>query len=739
MLKKFAFLFNLPLNISSLLASTIKSQIHLNISSLPSSTITTMENPADTTDYTDIYAKHSIEPINPLDSIVVLDGMPIISPEKQSKLFKALTKAISAKAGIDVSDDQFYMPLNQGKSDGYIFLTLKSSNEANTLINKLDDSPFDSKHTFKINKFSQIDAYLNASDEYTEPTIPPHNPKDHLKSWLNDPRGRDQFLTHLADDVQLNYNNRNNPPETTHSKHNWTNSYVSFSPQGTYIGTLHRQGVILYGGPNLSQVSRFAHPNVKLIDFSPKENYFITWSNEPIVLPPPGSSTLCPFSPEDQGNSLAVWDIKTGELLRTFPTTPGKMPWPHLKWSGDEKFIGRLVPGQQISIYSIPDMNLVDKKSLKIPGVVDFDWCPWGDKDAQNAHSGKGVRENMLAYWTPEVENQPARVTLMAFPSRQILRSKNLFNVSSAKLNWHNQGDFLCVQVNRHTKTKKSMFCNLEIFRLREKDYPVEVVELKDIVTFFAWEPRGERFTIITQSDTSNSQQMAPGVLVKSCVSFYQLDKTKGDFKLLKTLDNKSVNTIHWNPRGRYLVLSTIGSQSKFDLELWDVDYGMDEKKEDIAQIAQVEFYGVTDIEWDPSGRFLAASASFWRHQAENGYAIWDLKGQEVVKTSIEKFKQFLWRPRPKTLLPKDEQKKIRKNLRDYSRTFEDEDAAEESNVSAELLTQRKMLVNKWNEWRKLCREQLTQIAAENATGEDDTTVEEWVDEIIEESEQVLP
>ena len=47
------------------------------------------------------------------------------------------------------------------------------------------------------------------------------------------------------------------------------------------------------------------------------------------------------------------------------------------------------------------------------------------------------------------------------------------------KLYWQNQGDFLCVKVDRHTKTKKSTFCNLEIFRVREKDYPVEVVELK--------------------------------------------------------------------------------------------------------------------------------------------------------------------------------------------------------------------------------------------------------------------
>ena len=35
------------------------------------------------------------------------------------------------------------------------------------------------------------------------------------------------------------------------------------------------------------------------------------------------------------------------------------------------------------------------------------------------------------------------------------------------------------MKVDRHTKTKKSIFCNLEIFQVRDKDFPVEVVEHK--------------------------------------------------------------------------------------------------------------------------------------------------------------------------------------------------------------------------------------------------------------------
>lgn len=225
--------------------------------------------------------------------------------------------------------------------------------------------------------------------------------------------------------------------------------YVAWSPLGTYIATLHRQGVRLWGGPSWRPQQRFAHPFVKLIDFSPCENYLVTWSNEPIVVPEGAVQGPQYFSSDDEGNNIAVWDIKTGHLLRTFstsneieaPATKKQMPWPMLKWSPDDKFVARITPGQMISVHELPSMYLQGKKSLKIEGVVDFEWCPINDKEREEAEketqsttdgskTAKKSRENMLVYWTPEVANQPARVTLLSFPSRTILRQKNLFNVT---------------------------------------------------------------------------------------------------------------------------------------------------------------------------------------------------------------------------------------------------------------------------------------------------------------------
>jgi len=275
----------------------------------------------------------------------------------------------------------------------------------------------------------------------------------------------------------------------------------------------------------------------------------------------------------------------------------------------------------------------------------------------------------------------------------------------------------------------------------------VEVVELKDTVSHFAWEPSGERFTIVSTSDP-NYGNPGPGITIRTDVSFYQLERGKGDFKLLRNLPSRTTNSIRWSPKGRHVVLATVGSSTKSELEFWDLDFNLDDSgrkenatsKEDwgsgIQLLGMGDHYGVTDVEWDPSGRYVATSASVWKHTLENGYAIWDFRGQEIQKIIQDRFKQFLWRPRPRTMLSKDKQKHIRKNLREYSRHFDEEDSLEESNVSAELLAHRKRLVDEWNAWRAKVKKEIAGRSkeAEEATEE----IAEWIEEVIELSEEVI-
>jgi len=282
---------------------------------------------------------------------------------------------------------------------------------------------------------------------------------------------------------------------------------------------------------------------------------------------------------------------------------------------------------------------------------------------------------------------------------------------------------------------------------MREKDYPVEVVELKDTVMDFSWEPKGERFAIVSSNDP-NLGNPGPGITIKTDVSFYQLEHGKNDFKLLRTLPLRTSNAIRWSPRGRHVVLATVGSSSKSELEFWDLDFNSEDthRREGQAEwgggiqlLGTADHYGVTDVEWDPSGRYLATSASAWTHTLENGFAIWDFRGQELTKQIQDRFKQFIWRPRPFSLLTKEKQKQIRKNLRDFSRAFDEDDAAEESNVSAELTALRKRLVDEWNAWRNLRRKELGEERMQSSGKEEaKEEIELWIDEVIEQIEEEI-
>lgn len=142
----------------------------------------------------------------------------------------------------------------------------------------------------------------------------------------------------------------------------------------------------------------------------------------------------------------------------------------------------------------------------------------------------------------------------------------------------------------------------------------------------------------------------------------------------------------------------------------------------------------------------------------ENGYKIWAFSGQLLADMPTEKFKQLLWRPRPPTLLTKEEQRNVRRNLREYSREFEEMDRELEEGANQAVIENRRRVYREWWAWveeeRKMVtaereeegipdpQEQLelmrTRSSAGESGGEGEKVVEEVIDELIEETEEVV-
>jgi len=282
----------------------------------------------------------------------------------------------------------------------------------------------------------------------------------------------------------------------------------------------------------------------------------------------------------------------------------------------------------------------------------------------------------------------PARVTLVDIPSRKELVVRNLFNVADCKMHWQKNGDFLCVKVDRYKKKLDDkdaqvkyggIYYNFELFRIREKQIPIDKVEVKEPVFAFAWEPTGSKFAYIH------------GEAPRINVTFYNI-QPKGKVILMKTLEKRSANTLFWSPNGQFCVLAGLRSMNGV-LEFVDTH--------DMTVMNQTEHFMATDVEWDPTGRYVASAVSWWGHKVDNGYWLWNFQGVLQHKQPLEKFCQLQWRPRPASLLPESKVKEIRKNFKTYAQKFETEDSMRKMTASKDLLEKRRGLMEEYRQYRE--------------------------------------
>eukprot|EP00252_Welwitschia_mirabilis_P007653 TRINITY_DN1925_c0_g1_i1.p1 TRINITY_DN1925_c0_g1~~TRINITY_DN1925_c0_g1_i1.p1 ORF type:complete len:724 (+),score=157.56 TRINITY_DN1925_c0_g1_i1:218-2389(+) len=651
-------------------------------------------------------------------NIIVVDNLPVVPPEKFEKL-EGVIRKIFGQIGT-IRDKGLWMPVNPetNKTQGYCFIEYSTPQEAQTARDQTNGYKLDKSHVFAVNMFDDFEKYMKISNEWVPPETKPYTPGENLQHWLADERGRDQFVIRANTDTEVYWNDpRQQKPEQVYHRSFWTESFVQWSPLGTYLATIHRQGAAIWGGATtFNRLMRFAHQQVRLIDFSPGENFLVTYSSHE------------PSNPRDtQRVTLNVFDVRTGKVLREFKgsaddfATGGtggvtSVSWPVFRWAGGrgDKYFAR-IGKNAISVYETATMSLLDKKSIKVENVMDFSWSP---------------TDPILSLFVPEGGggNQPAKVSLLQIPEKKELRQKNLFSVSDCKMFWQSNGDYLAVKVDRYTKTKKSTYTGFELFRIKERDIPIEVLELEnknDKIIAFAWEPKGHRFAIIH------------GDGPRPDVSFYSMRSPHNVGRVIKltTVKGKQANALYWSPMGKFVVLAGLKALNG-QLEFYNVD--------ELETMATGEHFMATDVEWDPTGRYVATSVTSV-HEMENGFNIWSFNGKLLYRILRDHFFQLSWRPRPPSLLSPEKEEEISKNLKKYSKRYEAEDQDVSLLLSEQDREKRKKLQEEWqgwiNEWKRL-NETEKYLRQELRDGEPSDEEEEYeaeeveIEEVVEETEE---
>lgn len=399
-----------------------------------------------------------------------------------------------------------------------------------------------------------------------------------------------------------------------------------------------------------------------------------------------------PMGPRDPATvTFNLFDTRTARKLRAFEgpadeyqsASGGALQWPIFKWAGgrDDAYFAKLSKNA-ISVYQAPDMGLLDKRSLRMEAVQDFVWSP---------------SDPVMAVYTAEQGNLPARIVLVRIPERTEVRQKNLFSVSDVKMYWHPQGDYFAVKVERFTKTKKSTFTGFELFSIRDKDCPMEVLELpnkNDKVHTFAWEPKGHRFAIVHGDGGPRPN-----------VTFYSMRDDKGrasSVRLLGTVAAKTCNAIYWSPAGKNIVLAGLKGMNG-QLEFFNVD--------EMETMATAEHFMATDVDWDPTGRYVATTVTTV-HQMENGFKVWSFHGRLLYEGSKDRLFQLAWRPRLPSLLPPEKEAEIAKNLKSFAKRYEEEDEALLRIDDDNVLSERKSLLDDWQRFVATKKDSVAMIDA---------------------------
>ena len=345
-----------------------------------------------------------------------MDNLPQIPEAKFGKLLNVLTK-IFTQIG-EIREGGMLMPQDESTktSLGYAFVEFANEQQAQSAVEQTDGYKLDKTHIFKVCKFDDFEKYQKVPDEYVAPPPKPFAPRENTQAWMMDQRGRDQFVCRFGDETQIFWNDpQTKKGEDVYTRTHWTESYVQWSPKGSFLATVHRQGVALWGGDSFGRIAKYGHNGVQFIEFSPCERFLATGSTHDPTTADGVTSVLVNF-----------FDTRSGAKLRTFMgpisdfIAQGQqgLTWPVFKWSGqssDESgcFFAKMGTGM-ISVYAAPEMTLVDKKSIKVDGVVDFCWSP---------------TDPILATFQPEqgLGNQPARLSLISLPSKKEVRSKTCY------------------------------------------------------------------------------------------------------------------------------------------------------------------------------------------------------------------------------------------------------------------------------------------------------------------------
>lgn len=175
-----------------------------------------------------------------VDNVIIVDGIPVVGPERMEKL-KLVIRKVYQKYGRIITE---HYPVNdKGETKGYMFLEFSKYQDAVEAVKNTMNYKLDKHHSFTVNLFSDFEKYENLPDEWEPPKEEPYVNQGNRKSFLLNENAHDQYaiVFNGGDKVGV-YRNALPDAQSEDQRDRWTETYVRWSPQGSYMATFHAKG-----------------------------------------------------------------------------------------------------------------------------------------------------------------------------------------------------------------------------------------------------------------------------------------------------------------------------------------------------------------------------------------------------------------------------------------------------------------------------------------------------------------